>query len=437
MTAATPPRAGPLRILLVAYCFPPMNTIASHRPYGWARAWRDLGHDVHVLTPAKRAFDGPMDMECDITGLQVHETGGRPAPVPGGAAPSAAGVRRWERLKTATRRARFSLAMFGDPRLLAYFALVREGASLLRSRHFDLIVATSPPEVALFAARALSRRTGIPWVADFRDLWFRETRLQQSRLASWLSGPVNRWLVRSAGALVTVSAGLQKRLSAYLGREVLLSYNGHFEETLPPAPRPSPDGRLHIVYTGRVYPGKQDPEPLFRALAALRGEPGGAGRFVVDFYGHENPWLTALAARYRLGDTVRLHGFVPHRASLAAQRAADALLFLDWTDTGAEGVLTGKLFEYFGSGRPILALGPRPDSEAVQLIAQTRSGISLCSQDALAAWLRQFAAGVPLPAAATDEARERLSRRHQARVLLAELQARLPARAASSTGAPA
>jgi glycosyltransferase involved in cell wall biosynthesis len=432
MTAATTPRPGPLRILLVAYCFPPMNTIASHRPYGWARTWRDLGHEVHVLTPAKRAYDGPMDLECDLSGIRVHETSGRRAS--GGNA--AAGVARWERLKTATRRARFSLGMFGDPRLLAGSALRREGADLLRSHRFDFIVATSPPEVAFFTARALSRASGVPWIADFRDSWFHDTRLQHSRLAASMAGPVNRWLVRDAAALVTVSAGLQKRLSAYFGRDVLLSYNGHLQDAPLPPRSPAADGRVHIAYTGRVYPVKQDPEPLLRALAALRDEPG-FGKLVVDFYGHENPWLADLVARHRLGGAVRLHGFVPHRASLAAQRAADALLFLDWTDAAAEGVLTGKLFEYFGSGRPVLALGPRPDSEAAQLIAQTRSGVTLCSQDALTAWLRQLAAGVPLPAAATDEARERLSRRHQARVLLAELQARLPARAVPSTGVPA
>lgn len=414
---------GPqLRILLVAYYFPPMNTIASHRPYGWARAWRDLGHEVHVLTTARRVYDVPMDLECDLAGIRVHEAG---APARAGGAPG--GVEQWERLKRATRRARFSLAMFGDPRLAAYFALVRTGKRLLASRRMDLIVATSPPEVAFFAARALSRSSGIPWVADFRDLWFQDMRLQQSAIASKLSGPVNRWLVGNAAALVTVSAGLQRRLSEYLGREVVLSYNGYFEDAVPPAPRlePPADGRVHIVYTGRVYPGRQDPEPLFRALAALRRAPGNPGaKLIVDFYGFENPWLAALAARHRLGDSVRLHGFVPHRASLAAQRAAAALLFLDWTPATADGVLTGKLFEYFGSGRPVLALGPRKDSEAAALIAQTGSGVTLSSEEELTAYLDRLAVAAPGPAT-RGAAWERLSRGYQARALLDELAARL------------
>ncbi len=418
--------ARPLRILLVAYCFPPMNTTASHRPYGWARAWRDLGHEVTVLTPAKRGYDGPMDLDLDLSGIAVHEAAWLPSRRGAPRAASAGdATRRWERLKRVTRRARFSLAMFGDPRQLASFALVREGRRLLESRPADLIVATSPPEVAFFAARALSRRTGVPWVADFRDLWFRDMLLHQSRPAAWLSGIVHQRLARDAALLVTVSEGLQQRLAASLDREVLVSYNGYFER-LPPSARAQPDDAFHIVYTGRVYPGKRDPEPLYRALAALRSDPGRPAReAVVDFYGFEEPTLRPLVERYRLGDCVRFHGFVAHRESLAAQAAADVLLFLDWTDTAAEGILTGKLFEYLASGRPILAVGNRADSEAARLIAAARCGTALVRHDDLVAYLRRLLEG-PRPAPTSPSGIDEFSRERQARKLLSDIISRLP-----------
>jgi glycosyltransferase involved in cell wall biosynthesis len=429
--ARTAEMPGKLRILLVAYCFPPMNSIASHRPYGWARAWSDLGHEIHVLTPAKRAYDGPMDLDWHLAGIGIHETGllsrhGDAPRAPSARAP--AEVRRWEWLKSVTRRARLSLAMFGDPRLLAYFALVREGTRLMRSQAFDLIVATSPPEVSFFAARTLSRRTGVPWVADFRDLWFKELRFHQSGIASRLSGVVQRWLVRSAAALVTVSAGLQKRLSEYLGREVLISYNGPFESPPPdsaPPPRPWPGNGIHLVYTGRVYRGKQDPEPLLRALAALERDADRAARAVsVDFYGHDEAWLRSLVERYGLGDRVRFHGFVSHGESLAVQRAADAVLFFDWTDADAEGMLTGKLFEYLGCGRPVVALGRRADTEAAALIAETRCGTMLASEEEITGFLKKLAAGAPLPPVDPSAGRH-YSRATQARAILEALRARL------------
>ena len=422
-------REEKLRILIIAHPFPPQNTSGAHRTYSWARTWRDLGHDVHVLTPAKSTLDGTMDMERDMAGIHVHEVpyllsrGGHGA---GSERVTFFRAQRWERLKTFTRRMRFSLAMFGDPRIFAYWPMVRRGMAISRDAKFDVIIATSPPEMAFFVARTLARRTGTPWVADFRDLWFRDMRLHQSRLASWLSGPVNRWLVKSASALVTVSRGLQERLASYLGREVLVSYNGYAESERNVAAdtRVWDDGRLHVVYTGRMYPGKRDPEPLFRVLSSLRQ---GSSRLCVDFYCFDDPWLHSLIAKHRVQEWVTVHGFVPHRESLAVQRAADVLLFLDWTDPQADGVLTGKLFEYLGSGRPILSLGARKDTEAARLIAETQCGVTLTSDEEIAGFVRDLLHS-SRPSAVESTSVARFSREKQARQLLAAFQGLTEAR---------
>ncbi len=412
-----------IRILIVTYAFPPQNVIASHRPYSWAKAWRDLGHEIVVLTFAKHVFDGALDLERDTAGMQVHEVPYLPARQGGARQPTRTAA--WERLKTLTRRLRFGMGIFGDPRTLAYFPLVRHGMRLAAERPFDLIVATSPPEIDFMVARTLARRTGTPWVADFRDLWFSDMLLHRSPVAAWFYGRLNRWLVASASALSTVSRGLQDRLSAFLGREVVVSYNGFFDEEHPLEPSVFRDGRRHIIYTGRLYPGKRDPQPLFRALASLKAEiPDIAERVVVDFYGFDDPWLRGLVARYHLGNCVRLHGFVPYRQSIALQRAADVLLFLDWMDAGADGILTGKLLEYLGSRRPILALAPRQDTEAAQLIATAGAGRALCTEAEIVRYIRDLISSTR-PADVPAERAARYSRVRQAVALLEAMQERL------------
>ena len=425
-----PGRSKRLRILIVAYAFPPMNAIGSHRPYSWARFWRDDGHEIHVLTTSKHDLDGMMDLERDLRGICVYEVpylpmhASHPGTVHTGTH-SAAG--RWEWLKTITRRARFSLAMFGDPRLLAYRPMVRKGMDIIREAQFDFIIATSPPEVCFFVARTLSRRTGVPWVADFRDAWFHNLRLYHARLAASLAGPVNQWLVNNASALVTVTRGLQERLSSYLGREVFLAYNGFFaaERNTPAPTRPWSDNKLHIAYTGRVYPGRQDPSPLFRALASLGRLRGGFAHCLsVDFYGFDRPLLYPLIEQHGVEDCVRLCGFVPYQESINVQRAADVLLFLDWTDSQGDGMLTGKLLEYLGSGRPILALGVRKDSEAARLIAETGCGVTLTGEDEIVDYLQKLLVS-GRPAAVGSAVCEELSREGQARILLDQLRGRL------------
>lgn len=414
----------PLRILIVTHAFPPMNAIGSHRSYGWAKAWRDERHEIHVLTPVKHAFDGTMDLERDLHGIHVHEV---PYLVrrPTSARPFAERhrVERWEGIKTATRRVRSGFGMFGDVRLLAYRPMVDAGFDLARRHPFDLIIATSPPEVSFFVARSLAKRTGAAWFADFRDAWFRDLRFHHTAPAAWLAGRVNRWLVKPSAGLITVSQGLQRRLSADLGCDVRLAYNGFFEADHEPESAAGcvADGRLHIVYTGRIYPGRQNPEPLFEALALLkRSRTDLAQRLRVDIYGHDEPAVRRLVERFAVHDCVTLHGFVRFRRSLDAQLGADELLFLDWTAARSEGMLTGKLLEYLGSRRPIVALGLRRDSEAACLLERTGCGVTLITVPEVVAHLeRLLRDGRPAPV--DSPARERFSRDAQARTLLAEL----------------
>lgn len=65
-----------------------------------------------------------------------------------------------------------------------------------------------------------------------------------------------------------------------------------------------------------------------------------------------------LAAQYALQSIVQVHDSIPYKEALRAQREADVLLLLLWNDPREKGIYTGKLFEYIGAGRPILAIGP-------------------------------------------------------------------------------
>src|SRR5262245_17099899 len=269
-----------MRILIVSYYFPPLNKIASHRPYSWARTWSTLGHEVHVLTTAKHTFHGALDLDYDLSGLRIHTAPflGKVTPAMGVSDSSdrAATARRWERFKYLTRRLRLGCGMFADIASLGYFSLLKTGLTVLRSQKFDFIVSTSPPEVTHFVAHALSRRTGVPWAADYRDLWFPEMGVHHSRWAATLTGLASRRLLNHATVVSTVSQGLAARLKAFIGREIHVCYNGYFTDVASHNPGHCPwtDNRVHIVYTGHFYPHKYDPSMFLEALAEVhRSKP--------------------------------------------------------------------------------------------------------------------------------------------------------------------
>jgi glycosyltransferase involved in cell wall biosynthesis len=81
----------------------------------------------------------------------------------------------------------------------------------------------------------------------------------------------------------------------------------------------------------------------------------------------------------QLRDIIRVVGVVSHRQAIVAQRNASILLVIIGKGEG-RAILTGKIFEYLGAGRPILALVPH-DGEAADLIRKTNTGVIIDPDD--------------------------------------------------------
>jgi glycosyltransferase involved in cell wall biosynthesis len=138
---------------------------------------------------------------------------------------------------------------------------------------------------------------------------------------------------------------------------------------------------VRIVHTGLLHKGQRDPEPLLRAIVALRNEGRlEPGDLTVDFYGSRIKVAADLANSPAYAPFIRIIGHVPHEQALAAQAEADRVLLLESADPKFRGGLTGKIFEYVASGTPILSLGSPHGTAIWDLIAQTGTGIC-CGTD--------------------------------------------------------
>jgi hypothetical protein len=145
---------------------------------------------------------------------------------------------------------------------------------------------------------------------------------------------------------------------------------------------------LRIVYTGLIYPGRRDPSALFAAIAALGAERSGVE---VAFYGQDLRGVAESAQRHGVAGCVTVHGNVPHTESLRAQQQADVLLLLLWDDPREAGVYTGKLFEYVGSSRQVLAVGSST-GVAADLLRTRALGVAARDPQTIASALREWLA---------------------------------------------
>ena len=417
-----------MKILLLSQAFPPLSVIASHRAYGWARAWAAAGHEIHVLTAAKSAMDGPLDLDLPTNGLQLHTV---PAwwsrsPEPVGGAPPATGLARWALLKQKTRRLRVSLGPLGDIRLLLVPSLVRAGLRIAASGKLDVIVSSYGPASNVIAGSILARKTGIPWVVDYQDLWSENYVLRRGAIGCRVSLAMERRIIRRAALVVTLSQGLAARINRSLGRRAMVAYFGYLEnDDDPPARVGATDTAAALVYAGRIYEPHQTAARFFGCLATSLGRrPDICKLLRLDFYGPDQEPLRRMVRAAGAAPLTRLQGLISHREVLAAERRAAALLFFDWIDPSAPGVMTGKLFEYLRSGRPIVFIGAGFETEASALARRSGAALVLQTDGEIEQLLERWP--LDLTACRPDAAFiAELSCRRQAAIVLAEIERKL------------
>jgi hypothetical protein len=250
----------------------------------------------------------------------------------------------------------------------------------------DIILSTSPPASShLIAARA-RQRFNVPWVADFRDLWT-ENLWGALRLVQPLHKRLERNTLKTADALVTVSSpwaqALQKKHPA---KPVYTITNGFDPDDFRGQPGELTE-YFSITHTGHLYEGKRDPTLLFEALHDLIAAGLLRKRDLrIRFYGPPESWLPTLAERYDLKEIVELGGIIPRDEALRRQAESHLLLLLGWSDPKETGQHTGKLFEYFGSARPILAVGGAV-GVLTETLDETGTGIHVSDRDRLREYL--------------------------------------------------
>jgi glycosyltransferase involved in cell wall biosynthesis len=361
------------RVLFVAFYFPPRNNIACYRSGCFAKFLPKHGWLPTVVCqdwPADRPDSDPDFVGTFPDSVEIHRV---PQPVESGF---------YQRVLLR------KVAPYRWPHrapILWWREAQRKIDLLLQRTKFDAIWATSDPLTPLALASEASRVSGIPWVADLRDC------LNVQRFGSWYKRPLFRYqerrLCRQADRVITVSEGLAAALEKITGTPVSIIPNG-FDPSLLPGEKPSASRVFTILYAGTLVLGRQDPRPLFRALelCLTRGDIPRAEVEIV-FLGTDPKPVQRAVAEVSTTLPVRVVPRLPHRAALAVQTQASALLLL--AHANERGIMTGKVFDYLAAGRPILAV-PDDHHTTAPLLKATGAGVALTDVESIARQLREW-----------------------------------------------
>lgn len=383
-----------MRILIISYFFPPYNNIGAVRVGKLAEYWLRAGHDVRIVTaadqptPANLSMDLPEDRITYTAWINVNWL---PEMMLGGRGRVAS--QGFTTNKSFLAKLGFlykTIFNFPDGQIGWWPFGYKAADKLIQDGwHPDFIYASAKPAAPLLIARKLAAKYGIPWVAEFRDLWTDDHNYSYPEFRRRIERSIEKSLLASASALVTVSESLAEKLRRKYSQPVAVITNGFDPEDYCDPPitglGPHADDTLNIIYTGMIYSGKQDITPLFSALAKLR-DPN---KVHVYFYGRYLNELTQLASQYGVEHMITVLPAIPHKQAIQMQMQADILLLLLWNDPAERGIYTGKLFEYFGARHPILAIGAHRDA-ASELIQERKAGTISNDPDEIAEQLKAW-----------------------------------------------
>lgn len=377
------------KMLLVAYLFPPIGGGGVPRALKMAKYLAEEGWEVHVLT-VDHVYHATQDdslLRQLPDNVMIHrarefnivqkmrptqteapkKTGGQAASAQSGGLKQALKQQVIPMLKKLKNTLMIPDDMIG---WLPYAAKL--GEQVIREHNIPIMFSTSGPYTNHLVARSLKRKTGIKWIADFRDPWTQNMHRSGVAWREAWEERMERSVMAESDAITTVTYGFADNFKQKFGREISrieVIHNGFDPNDYADIEQPAEDGKFTLAYPGIFYK-ERNPRLLLEAVSELIAE-GKVEREklslrfagVFDYPGYSEN--IDCVHRLQLEDIVDIMGNLPHKQALAMMKGADVLMLIGDTAPGSGVYIPGKLYEYMAIGHPILALSVEGESTKI------------------------------------------------------------------------
>ena len=265
-----------------------------------------------------------------------------------------------------------------DARMFWIRPSIRFLKEYLKAHPVDAIVSTGPPHSMHLIAEEIHRITGIPWIADFRDPWTNIDFYQDLKLTALADAKHKRLekkVLTNASKVVTVTWRSCDEFKALCGRDdIVVIPNGFDDADFALKQESKLDTDFSIVHIGSMNKDR-NPHVLWTALRDLVSQhPDFSAKLKIKLIGPVDFSVRESIEQNHLQNHTTFVEFVPHTSAVALQQQSQVLLLMINNSPNARTIIPGKLYEYLGSGRPILAIGPK-DSDSAHVIEMTKGGV--------------------------------------------------------------
>lgn len=371
-------RAVPAKVLIITYYWPPSGGAGVQRWLKFTKYLPSSGWFPEVLTvdPLYAAYpfrddslygEVPVDVKVHRTKalnfFALYNRDQSKIPHAGFASGKNKGFK-----STVSRFIRGNF-FIPDPRRGWNRFAFRRASELIRSQNITHIITTSPPHSTQLIGLRLKRRfPGLKWVADLRDPWtdiYYYDMFRPSLPARMLDRNLEKRVLSRADRIITVGKTLASLLAAkteaVAGKTEILP-NGFDEEDFQGIVSSVPE-RFTITYVGTLSPAY----PVRGFIDAMKDMRINGKQVALQFVGTVPEEIRVLFPAGDEGDGPRFISYCEHPEAIRYMMSSSLLLLIIPDHSSNRSILTGKIFEYLATEKPILFLGPE-DGDAARLL---------------------------------------------------------------------
>jgi glycosyltransferase involved in cell wall biosynthesis len=260
---------------------------------------------------------------------------------------------------------------------------IRKAGEIIERENIEVIYTTAPPFSTLLIGYYLHKKYKLPWVVDFRDAWvsnplfFRSIRSLSARISSVFERLVISNAQKVISATQPITNDFLKRYKELPASKFVTITNGFDPEDLNGIDTNSADpknDKMIIAYLGSTFTSIRTAKYFLLAIKELIAQfPELLTVLNIQLLanlGFEESKL--IKEDKKLAMIVDCVGFLPHKEALKYLVNSHVALLIFFEREGGPFIYTGKIFEYLGACKPILAT--IPNGIAADLIRENNLG---------------------------------------------------------------
>ena len=245
---------------------------------------------------------------------------------------------------------------------------------IISREKIDVVITTSPPHSTQLIGLALKQKfKNIKWLADLRDPWtdiYYYEKLSHTNASKQKDLGLEKQVLEQADGVITVSADLKrlflKKSDKIVESKISIIPNGFDEDDFTNA-KALANKEFTIVHTGTIN-SNYNIQGFIKSVNDLQLDQD----FKIHFIGNVDAFIKQ-QLQNQVKKPVSFTAYVAHHDAISYMCNADLLLLAIPDNAQNKGILTGKIFEYLASQKPILCLGPT-DGDAAQIINDCNAG---------------------------------------------------------------